>query len=268
MPGKFGRGYVPDRAGHRTTSFAHHPAAKAATTPDAVDHFAAAPGVFDQGQYGSCTGHGTSAGIVAAFDLAGVPMAFVPSPAGIYDLGRCIDRAPLTGTPLTDSGAEPNQVMRGIAEWGVRPMGPLVEGRYSDCGAANVNAEPDIAAIETDACHLEIGAYAITSVGADRVADVRKALAAGLPVCFGVFVDTAFENWNPADGPVTAPDFADPSGGGHWLCALGYTTQADGTTLVRFRNSWGTSWGDGGNGNGDEAWVAAWMNIYVMAVAQ
>ena len=270
MSSKYGRGYIPDPAGHMRTSFAAHPASQATFTPPSAGPIAFAPPKKDQGQMSGCTGHGTSTGISTTFRAAGNPLPWEPSEDGIYKGGRAIDRVRNpdgTFPPLEDGGAMPNQVMRAVSEYGIRPSrAPAPDGRNSDCTPKTINDEPTLADLEVEALFVPIGEYAIYSKGAARVLAVRQALAANLAVCFGTFVDTAFENWNPADGtPVGAPDTSDPNGGGHWMVALQYRTDSAGKTIVRCRNSWG-DWGMDGDFEGDEDFINAWDSIVVMAV--
>ena len=187
-------------------------------------------------------------------------------------MGRAVDRVPLGTLPrLVDDGAMPNQVMRGITRWGVRPISaPTTDERYSDCEAESVNDEPTLTDL-VDAAEVKItGYYRIDSLGSRRVDDICVALDCGYAVCMGVFVDAAFEEWNPDSGPLGTPDTGDPHGGGHYICALGYRSTVVGDQHRRifiFRNSWGRNWGIVGNGEGDEAFIAGASDIYVMSIA-
>lgn len=259
------RGLVRNPPGHIAgVPFAHHRCA-AGSTPSFVDLRVHAPPVKDQNACSSCTGHGTSTGISTTCRAQGRPLAFEPSERGIYCLARAVDREP--GQSLTDDGAMPNQVMRGIGAWGVRPtQAPTSLGDNSDCEPSNVNDEPKLGEIEDGATHLIVGEYVITATGDARVQQLRQALAAGFAVCFGVDVDAAFEDY--AGGkPLAAPDPAKILGG-HWLCAVGYRTDANGRTIVIFRNSWGLGWGSSGDGEGDEDFIAGWFDTTVMSVRE
>lgn len=262
------KGYIPDPAGHRSNGF--HLLA-AASRPDSlipasVDMSPDAPPVMDQNQCGSCTGHGTACGLYTALKQAGQPLSFVPSPRGLYDVARCIDRAD-PSMPLGDDGAMPNSVMRGVSEWGVRPIhAPTSAGEYSDCEPANVNIEPTLAELTEDSSESFVGWYRISATGAARTQQLRQALAAGHPVGVGTFVASSFENWRAGDPPCGAQDQNDPQGGGHWVCAIGYRTEAGGATSFRLRNSWGTTWGDNGDIWVTEAFMDEASDLYVFAV--
>lgn len=267
--GRFGKGHIPDPMGHMRTGF--HVLAMALalsnTTPDGVNLSAHAPKNFDQGPTSACVGHARSGAIACSLSVAGHPLPWVPSPNDAYKMARCVDRVPnLDGSlePLTDEGAMPNQAMRAMELWGTSPIGPMAsDGRYSDCDPATINDEPTVRELERDSATKLIGEYGITSTGAQRVLDIRKALAAGFAICFAVQVDDAFEAWTGGT-PITAPK---GSLGGHYLYAIGYRTDANGKTILLFRNSWGTlEWGINGDGQGDEAFIAAISDIVVMAV--
>jgi hypothetical protein len=264
----YGFGYRPDSPYYPKTPF-HRLAAKFSGAPaNDVDLRPFAPAVKDQDGTSSCTGHGTSTAISTAFRKSGTPLPFEPSEKGIYDLARCIDRMPKPDgrlPPLTDDGAMPNQVMRGIGEWGIRPRNhQALDGRNSDCEPSTINREPTFAELETDAVTILLGCYAIRSTGSQRVSEIKQALSNGLPVCVGAFVDTAFMRWDPKSGPIGAPNWGDPDGGGHWLCALGHSSTYTGKTAFIVRNSWGTGWGSSGDCEVSEDFIANLYDIDVI----
>lgn len=279
MPRRFGGpngyGHVPDPDGHVRTSVHVHLARVGfvgESTPDAVSHRQFGPGVFDQGPTSSCTGHAVSGAICATLGRGGTPLVIPPSPNGIYKVGRCIDRVRVNGTlpPLVDAGAMPNQIMRGVTEFGVSGMGvPPQDGRYSDVDPNTVNEEPDLGELE-DAAEFELaGEYAISPFDPNFVLLVRAAIASGLCVCFCTFVDTAgprsVEGWDPRSGPLSAPNTSDPHGGLHYIYADGYRTN-NGETIVEWVNSWGKGWGLSGYGEGDESFLRAWSNAVAMKI--
>ena len=232
------------------------------STPDSVDLEPFAPPVFDQNTTSSCTGHGTATAIQIA--LAGKSV-FIPSPRGIYAVGRAVSRrSPIDA--LTDEGAMPDSVVRGISTWGVWPMGPT-GAAYSDVNARNVNVEPSLGELETASRSLVVGAHTIQPIGDRRVEGARQALAAGYPVCVGVYVDTQFEKWKRGDPPVGTPNFTDPNGGSHWVCVVGYST-VGGVTIFKVRNSWGVEFGDGGNILGNEDFMRAAYQAFVFSVTE
>lgn len=242
---RLSKGCQLDAGRHRYTPF--HVAlargvASAAALPARVDLSPFAPSIMDQGPVGSCEGHRGSTATYLTLNKAGAPLPWVPSPDDIYRLARCFDLGDLMPASLDDVGTETNSVIRAIGEFGMRPMGALVGGRNSDCDPDSAARPPVLAELEKDAATLVIGAYQITSTGAQKLADVKAALASGLAVAVDSFVDMAFEDWSAGDAPFGVPDYRDPEGGGHAICAVGY----DGNT-VDIINSWGSSWGDSGH---------------------
>lgn len=236
-------GYIPDPVGLRRTPVRHLLArAPAAVSLAFVNLAVFAPPVMDQGETGSCTGHATAAAIATARASAQAPLGWVPSPAGIYTLARCIDR-PGPSVALTDDGAQPNQVFRGIAEWGIRPMGARpADGRFSDADPATINAEPMLGDVEADSVDLGIGDYGIASTGAERIADLRGALAAGKPVTAAIAGGSAaFQQYA---GGILGPLYAALD---HYIMLVGYDTDANGATVFHGRNSWSEGWGEEGN---------------------
>jgi hypothetical protein len=280
MPRKYGGpngyGYKPDPEGHQRTSFRVLKArlglvglAILAST----DLSPFAPAVMDQGQTGSCTGHGTSGSVYTTCAKAGKPLPFVPSPKGIYDVARCIDRAPNANgslPALTDSGAAPNEVARAITEWGIRPtQAPTADGRNSDCDPSTINDDPTWLDIEQDLKLKLTGEYTINSTGQALIQDVCLALQAGYAIGIAIFVDMVFEDWTPAQAPLGTPNFNDPDGGGHWIYLIGFRTDSKtGKKIFKFRNSWGTSWGNNGDGEGTEDFITSAYQLIVMEVTQ
>lgn len=270
----FKLGYKPDPDGHRATpARMAHPstrvgaALRTLTPPPPEWHLQHhAPDNFDQGESSACTGHATSGAATTTLATAGTPLAKPPSPDQFYKGARALDRLPGPDgklPPLTDDGAEPNQVMRWADEWGSKPMGgPTSDGRNSDVELAHVNDEPSFTDLEADRGFEFTGQYKLDSVGPQRVEDLKKLLYAGIAVCFAYGVGDAFQAWKggtPLGAATDAPN--------HYLYAVGYHTDANGKTIVEFRNSWGkTLWGIEGDGEGDEDFIASMTDLWVMDV--
>jgi hypothetical protein len=245
-------------------TFGMHPAAALTEIPLSVDHGSSSPAIFDQGDVGSCWAHAASRGLFAS-----VGTTFVPSMDGIYRNARCLMRAAgeFSGA-LTDTGTDPFYGMQAISQFGVKPMGPAV-GRNSDCSTTSMVREPMLDELEEDAHHLMVGAHQIISAGTQRVEDICRALAAGCAVIVGVFVDTAFEDWTPSQGPIGAPrNPNDPNGGGHALCIDGYDTTQLGRRILTVANSWAEDWGDHGRFLAAPEWITNDQagDIYVLSV--
>jgi hypothetical protein len=249
------------------------------TTPPSASNRAFGPGILDQGSgadgTGSCTGHAVIGAIFGTLGRAGTPQTTPGSPDWAYKIGRCIDRHPNpdgTRPLLIDDGAMPNQVMRGLREYGVVPMGPRpASGRFSDVSPATVNDEPDLGRVEQGAEFKLEGDYEIGPWDPNFIELVRAAIAAGFDVCFSIFCDTkgprSVEGWDPKLGPLGAVATpGDRDGGRHYLYADGYRSLPTGKTIIEWANSWGTEWGLDGYGEGDESFMRGWANVVVMKV--
>jgi len=254
--------------------------ATAATIAASCDLAPFEPTRLDQGQSGSCTAHSFSGSTSTACRKAGTVLGFEPSPRETYAATRGIERA--NSTPagqslpaLTDSGAEPADVMNAGLIFGTSPMmGPTPDGRNSDIWTdqdttaqpANVNNEPDGNQLQVAGTTLITGEYMIDAT-APNVSDlVAAAISAGFPVYTCFFCDSAFEQLT-AGQIAQAPNQSDPSGGGHATYLSGYTTNADGTRTFIMTNSWGTSWCDNGRCLVSEAWLKAVWEMYVIDVS-
>lgn len=242
--------------------------------------------IMDQGRTGSCTGHGTSQGLVVAFASKGAPLDFVPSQLMPYQVGRAAARAERASTlpsldkfpPLADEGAMPADVMAGITLWGIRPMGPLpTDGRFSDVTPDNVNDEPQLGELEAGAATLVVGEFRIDELAGDVCDQVARAIAGGVPVGIGTFVDEPFEMWTPGTALPGIPNTNDPNGGGHWFLITSYrtATTADvdaglvdqfGAPIFRGPNSWGPTWGDGGHWEANADFIRSAWDLYPFTV--
>lgn len=258
----FAKGYIPDPDGHQVTSI-RHAKLGAAVVPDAVDLRPFAPPVLDQNDCGSCVGHAIACAVATSFAKAGTPLGFVPSPRSVYCLARAIDRTD-PSIPLTDDGSMPNQAVRSLSEWGVRAMlAPSPQGYNSDCDPTNVNDEPTLDEVEQDAVAVVIGQYEIDSAGTQRVQDICAALAAGFAVTCSVSAENGtWQNWVASLGPLGAQS---PVELDHYVWFIGYRT-ANGKRIFRIRNQWGTGWGDAGEIEVTEAFIAQIGDVYGFSV--
>lgn len=259
------KGYIPDPEGHRVTSFrrAKLLAFGAQALPDSVDHRPHCVPVLDQNACGSCVGHAVACACTDALTLSGAPLAFTASPRGCYLLARAVDRND-PSQPLIDEGSMPNQAVRAVQEWGVHAMkAPSPLGFNSDCDASNVNNEPTLWELEQDSVSLILGQYEIDSFGAQRVVDICAALANGYPVTCSVSAgNDTWQEWTPARGPLGSQS---PVELDHYVRFVGYRT-ANGKRIFSIRNQWGTEWGDAGDIEVTEAFVAQIGDVYAFSV--
>lgn len=226
-------GYHPDPEGHHYTRWLH-----AFRAPNVAprDLRPSACKVLDQGRSSGCVGHGTATGVFTAAAVAGAPLGFIPSPAGIYVNAVALERGdPLRG-PLLDQGSMPSQAAAALSIFGVRPMQP--QSALTDVHPVNGELpEPNLDDLEQEGEHCYVGWYEIGNAD-----EARIALAAGAPVGIGTYVDSAFTRWDPSKPPLGYMNQSDPDGGGHWTVLLGFDA-----SRFFLRNSWGPGWGDAGD---------------------
>ncbi len=267
---RYATGYNPDPDGHKRTPFAHLArrigiGSLPASAMALLACLSMPP--FDQGQTGSCTGHACAGATFAECQAAGNPLGFAPSPAKWYGNARAIDRVPNpdgTLPLLEDNGAQPNQAWRAAEEWGVEAMGPAApDGRNSDADPSTINAEPMLGDLEVEAAELLIGDYEITSTGAQRITDMKTALAANHPIT--VAIAGGSDTFQGYTGGVMGPIGTDLD---HYVFLFGYETDPiTGEAIFHGRNSWG-DWGEAGNFRLNEAGAQELGDLVVAAVSR
>jgi C1A family cysteine protease len=191
------------------------------------------PGVYDQGQLGSCTGNAI-AGAMEYNQIQAGQDPITPSRLYIYWHEREME-----GTVSQDAGAEIRDGLKVVANLGVPPESdwPYDISRFAD---------PPPSPAETDAALHKATSY--KSIQPGPGAPMRTALAQGHPVVFGFVVIEAFESLDPSNPVLRLPQRGDRYVGGHAVLAVGYdfTRQRFPVNVVEVRNSWGTSWGEDG----------------------
>lgn len=268
----YGRGYKPDPAEVVARRPGFHllrdrRALKVAIMPTSVDWSpyvigADGPGILNQGQTGSCTGHATAGGITTRFAIENAPIRLV-SPIGCYTVGRRIGQQPNPDgsiPPLADDGAEPSQVIAGISEWGV--CSAEAWGSYP-ADPATINNEPDLQQLEAVSEFTLRGAYFLQSQGDQFVKDLMLAIASGFPVTAAVAASDPL--FNDYTGGILGA-----MGGGldHYVYACGF--EWDGTdprsVVVKYVNSWGSSWGESGFFRANRGFIDQTMDCAVFDV--
>jgi len=138
---------------------------------------AAMPPVYDQGQLGSCTANAIAGAF--EYDLRRQNLAdFAPSRLAIYYGERVIERR-----VKSDAGAEIRDGMKVISKQGAGPetLWPYVITRLAQTPPASY-----VAAAKKHLC-LSYERVEQTEVG------IKRALAAGYPIVFGISVYDSFE---------------------------------------------------------------------------
>lgn len=236
-------GWTPQRPDARDHEFVGYLAQQA--TPPAFE----LPGVdevplINQGQQGSCTGHGTDGVVMYDLYKQGQPVV-VMSRAMIYYDARIPE-----GTTGQDSGAQVRDAVAGVVKYGVVPDS---EFPYSDQVFDVAPTPPDYADAKKDeALAYEAVAYP----------HLNATIAAGFPFVFGFTVYQSFESDQVAQtGVVPIPAAGEQTLGGHCVWCFGYNatyqpwTAPSGRTYPprtkACRNSWMDAttppWGDHGN---------------------
>lgn len=187
------------------------------------------PPVFDQGQSGSCTGHGTVAGIMYARAKSKLPFIDLSRFFPYYN-GRVIE-----GDAGSDDGAQIRDVVKASAQLGDCP--------YPEwpTDMSKVTSKPP------STCYLDAIKHKVQYTAVTHVPyHVKHCISVlGLPVVFGFTVYDSFESDQvAATGIMPMPDLNTESVvGGHCVAAVGYS---DSKNYVICRNSWGNGWGDKG----------------------
>jgi hypothetical protein len=256
-----GFGYKPDPVGHMYNLFFRHPASAIdpSTLPKRTRNVLSAPSPWDQGQTGSCFGHGMGGQITTTFAAHGKPLATPVSPSFIYKITRAVDR-PSPAVPLQDEGSQPNSGVRALALWGAALEGEVDGGRtaaspdYASFLEQHVNTEPKLGDLEKAGKRLITNFNAISDNDAQKLVSCMQALAGGHTV--GIAVDAGNDKFQGADGKLplgfcgSVPD--------HWIFLLDYAyvgaLRADGDLpasmaglsdsqrLWLLQNSWGRFW--------------------------
>jgi hypothetical protein len=186
--------------------------------------------VLDQGAASSCVAHAIPQAIRMAHVKAGVPDPQLMSRLYGYYASRAEH-----GDQETDGGTYLRTFFQALNQFGFCPEG------YWPYDLASINIEPPGSAFWAGFDQRSPTVYQrISSAGAARIDDIKRAIAGGFGVCFGTDVSEAFCAGELGEGPIPPPEGL-PIAGGHALVLDGY--DGDAFSVV---NSWGTGWGDGG----------------------
>jgi C1A family cysteine protease len=222
------RGWLPDIPDHRDRPFR---LTSPVTPPPAAEVDALLHTAPDQGSIGSCVANAITSGLEWANKKEG---------AGDIDLSRLwlYLQARLIGgfSAAIDSGCYIRDGMKAAAQLGccLEETWPYVP--------ANFSVMPPSGAATEAADHQALWYYRC---------DTLEALKAcigvdGCPVVIGFSVpETIYSPESTRTGVVAFPGPTTKIIGGHAVIVVAYN---DNTRLVKFQNSWGADWGDGGYG--------------------
>nr|WP_246627882.1 C1 family peptidase [Paenibacillus oenotherae] len=190
--------------------------------------------VKDQDTEGTCVGFACTIGMKEWQEQKEQGSYIALSPRYLYEKTKAADQFP-DGNPRCSPGGDGTSIS--VAMRVLQHNGVCEESfwPYKACETSSPGAGAD-----ENAGKYRIKAYARL----DSLDTMKRSLLVNGPFVIGV---TVYENWrNPEVGATGKIPM--PSGrivGGHALCVVGYN---DHTGMLKFKNSWSTSWGDGGFG--------------------
>ena len=203
--------------------------------------------IENQGSLGSCTAH-AGIGIVEYFEKRAFGKYIDASRRFLYKVTRNLMR--VTG----DTGAYLRTTMGAMVLFGVPPE------EYWDYSIPNFDIEPSPFCYSFAQNFQTIQYVRLDPLNISREAlliKIKKYLVAGLPSMFGFSVYPSIEQANTT-GKIPFPCRGEGGPiGGHAIDAIGFNdkleiknSNCDNPTKGAFliRNSWGSSWGDGGYG--------------------
>lgn len=195
------------------------------SVPPEVDYTDRMSPVRDQGSEGTCVAFAAAVGMKEYQEKKERGGLTALSPRHLYSHCKKIDGIP------REEGTYPRTAMKVLAQTGVCreecwPYRPYQKDR--PCAEA-----------ESQAASFRIRTYARLS----GIPEMERSLSVNGPFLAGVEV---FASWFEArGGRIPLPDNQAIPIGGHAICLTGYDRSGQ---LFKFKNSWGTDWGDRGYG--------------------
>lgn len=194
------------------------------------------PPILDQGNLGSCTGHGTTSAMNILYLNGHVQDNHAKSPVPFSRLQAYYNGRLMEGTVNEDSGCQIRDVIKQIAKLGVCSDATWP---YNITQFAKKPSKKSY----KEALHFPALVYKrLDNSNLNALVDV---LSQGFPFIFGFTVFDSFESDKVAKtGIVSMPNLNKESMlGGHCVYAIDYDAKKKGFWCV---NSWGTDWGKGG----------------------
>ena len=228
-------GWQRDHHDHRDLLYsAHRPNEFALTAPlpRQTDLRPTMPSIWDQGDIGSCIGHGTAAA-VAHLRIANHMPLWTPSRLFLYYGVRFLENS-----VAEDAGGQIRDAIKWLASTGCPPedLWPYDITKFA--------SRPSDAAFAEAALHK---ALVYMRVDWSNLDEVKACLAAGFPIVFGFTVYSDFESEQCArTGLLHMPSSRERTQGGHCTCLVGYDDDKaydGGVGMGLVRNSWGAEWG-------------------------
>jgi C1A family cysteine protease len=219
-------GWVPDIPDHRDLTYS---APHALPLPEKVDLRPFMPGVYDQGELGSCTANAISA--ILEYCEIRQKKAAVEPPSRLFIY---YNERELESSIPYDAGAQIRDGIKTLSLFGFCPerIWPYAISRFAERPpeAAYASARKEI-----------VDSYARVP---QNSRGLRSCLAEAHPVVFGFSVFSSFETPEVArTGIMPVPKRGEELLGGHAVLIVGYDDR-EGMYIVR--NSWGAGFGQGG----------------------
>ena len=197
------------------------------TIPEQTNMEEHLPTPYNQGGSSSCTGQSASGAIYTSWGAQAAINRRIPSTRWLYSIGRGV-----TGTEEVDEGTYIRDVFKAAKILGVAPA------TVWPFSVEKVNERPDWATFRAAHDQKTLnGYYRIATVGAARILDIKRALAANHPVVFGLEIDA---KWFDYTGGLL--DEAKVIEGGHAMFLYGHFKDE----FFWGQNSWGPGWGENG----------------------
>jgi C1A family cysteine protease len=191
--------------------------------------------ILQQGGLGSCTANAVAQGLRAAMVRLGLSKPDLASRLFLYYFARA-----MIDSTQVDSGAHIRNLFDVIRKLGFCPEPAWP---YSD-DLTTFKILPNAGAARLAFDQIgSLGYFRINSTGAERVADVRAAIAAEYTVVFGTQVSNKFAEYTAGSAPLGPPGAGETILGGHALLVGGYDLVTDDFDIV---NSWGLEFGVNG----------------------
>ncbi len=199
--------------------------------PKSVDPRAGQPPIQNQGELGSCTGHGMAGSLECGNLRNGERLVLLSRLMAYYNARR------LEGTTDYDAGATIRGVVKAAAKWGccTESLWPYDVERFKD--------RPPRACYSDAKSSLALKYERVPQ----NLNSIKTVLAAGFDVVFGFTVYGSFEGDEVAKTGILPMPATDESAlGGHCVRAIGYTDEVLPDVPANHfivANSWGTKWG-------------------------
>jgi C1A family cysteine protease len=206
-----------------------YPNEKQERLPVSVDLSPRCPAIYDQGQLGSCTANAI-AGAMEFDQMKQNLVVYPPSRLFIYFQERKTE-----GTIAKDAGAQIRDGIKVVASIGAPPenLWPYDILKFTEA--------PPALACDAAALDRSVSYYRLDPQNLDHL---KTSLAAGYPFVVGIQVYPSFAEAE-FTGIIPMPSPGEKSEGGHAILFVGYD---DNAKVLKFRNSWGSTWGQSGYG--------------------